>query len=47
MTPTMELSAAVRQMFLANARHLDGAMQRRRLAEVRYGPEAAERMVGK
>ncbi len=44
---TWELSEAVRQMFLANIRHLDEATQRRRLAEACYGPEAAERMFGK
>lgn len=44
---TWELSEAVRQMFLANIRHLDEDTQRRRLAEASYGPEAAERMYGR
>ncbi len=44
---TWELSEAVRQMFLANVRHLDEATQRRRLAEACYGPAVAERMFGK
>jgi hypothetical protein len=43
----VELSEAVRQMFLANVQHLDEAAQRRRLAEACYGAEAAERMFGK
>jgi hypothetical protein len=44
---TWELSAAVRQMLLANVQHLDEATQKRRLAEACYGQVAAERMFGK
>lgn len=47
LTRAVELSEAVRQMFLANVQHLDEATQRRRLAEACYGAEAAERMFGK
>lgn len=47
LTRAVELSEAVRQMFLANMQHLDEAAQRGRLAEACYGAEAAERMFGK
>ena len=43
----VELSNAVRSLFLANISHLDEATQRRRLAEACYGIEAAERICGK
>ena len=44
---TVELSNAVRSMFLANLQHLDEPTRRRRLAEACYGKEAAERLFGK
>ena len=44
---TWELSEAMRQMFLANVKHLDEATQKRRLAEACYGRAAAERIFGK
>lgn len=43
----IELSNAVRSMFLANISHLDETTQRRRLAEACYGLEAVERIFGK